>query len=175
MGTASVHEKDDRKGNLCYDSDGRAAWLILNPDSNSSAGPHYGEQSTPKNGKTRIIPMNADVMQALDAHRHRKGIWVFCDKMGAPLRDNLCKAPIKRAYKQAGLRHISWHVLRHTFASHLVMRGAPLPTVQELMGHSTITMTMRYAHLSPDAKRDAVKLLQSYGTIAAQTTGSFSN
>ena len=39
------------------------------------------------------------------------------------------------------------------------MRGAPLKTVQELMGHSTIEMTMRYAHLSPDAKREAVELL----------------
>jgi len=78
-----------------------------------------------------------------------------------------------RACKRAGLRRIGWHVCRHTFASHLVMRGAPIKAVQELMGHSTMEMTMRYSHLSPDVRRDAVGLLDKpavrvHGTIAAQ-------
>ena len=51
------------------------------------------------------------------------------------------------------------HVLRHTFASHLVMRGVPLKAVQELMGHATMEMTLRYAHLALDVRRDAVRLL----------------
>ena len=49
----------------------------------------------------------------------------------------------------------------HTFASHLAMRGATLKVIQELLGHSTITMTMRYAHLAPEVARDAVRLLDS--------------
>jgi len=52
------------------------------------------------------------------------------------------------------------HVLRHTFASRLVMAGVDIRTVQELMGHATIMMTMRYAHLSPDHKRGAMEAME---------------
>jgi site-specific recombinase XerD len=49
----------------------------------------------------------------------------------------------------AGLKGVTWHTLRHTFASRLVMEGVNLKTVQGLMGHKTIAMTARYAHLAP--------------------------
>lgn len=127
-----------------------------------------GNIGTPKNGKSRTIPMNEDVVAALRAHWHRRGIWVFCDEDGQSLCDYKCKKSLWRACRQAGLRKISWHVLRHIFAGHLVMRGAPLPTVKELLGHSMITMTMRYAHMTPDAKREAVRCLQANGTIVAR-------
>jgi site-specific recombinase XerD len=54
---------------------------------------------------------------------------------------------------------IGWHDLRHTYASHLAMRGVPLKVIQELMRHVTIEMTERYAHLSPDTRREAVGVL----------------
>lgn len=73
------------------------------------------------------------------------------------------KWPLWRAADGAGLTRFGWHVLRHTFASHLVMRSKPLKVVQEYLGHADITMTMRYSHLSPDIGIDAVAALDDVG------------
>jgi integrase len=54
---------------------------------------------------------------------------------------------------------IGWHDLRHTYGSHLAMRCVPLKVIQELMGHATIEMTLRYAHLAPEARESAVQQL----------------
>jgi len=117
-----------------------------------------GVIGTPKNGRTREVPL---CKQALDALRDRPriGPYVFCSPDGSMLTHAQTRWPLKRALKKAGLRHLGWHSLRHSFASHLVMRGAPIKSVQELLGHCSIEMTMRYAHLSPDVRRDVVKLL----------------
>lgn len=64
------------------------------------------------------------------------------------------------------------HALRHTFASRLVQRGVNLKTVQQLMGHKTLTMTMRYSHLSPQNLVDAIALLDRDAAPAAQLVGS---
>lgn len=120
-----------------------------------------GKVTTPKNGKPRNVPLCASALAALHAHRHLRGPLVFCNEDGAPITRNQAKGPLWIQCKRAGLREVGWHTLRHTFASHLVMRGAPLRTVQELLGHSTIKMTMRYSHLSPDAHRQAVALLDA--------------
>lgn len=124
---------------------------------------------TPKNHRTREVPLSEEALRALKAHRHLRGELVFCDEAGKMLTRHGCKWPLWAACERAGIRLIGWHVLRHTFASHLVMRGAPLKAVQELLGHQDIKMTMRYAHLSPDARRDAVRLLDGpvYGNLTA--------
>lgn len=128
---------------------------------------------TPKSGRSREVPLSDQALAALRGHRHLKGDLVFSSEDGGMLTAKSCKWPLWRACRRAGLRRVGWHVLRHTFASHLVMRGAPLKAVQELLGHADIKMTMRYAHLSPDARREAVRLLDSppNGTIAALLQG----
>jgi integrase len=60
----------------------------------------------------------------------------------------------------AGIDAFTWHCLRHTFASRLVMSGADLRTVAELLRHRTLAMVMRYAHLAPDFRMDAVQRMQ---------------
>jgi site-specific recombinase XerD len=107
------------------------------------------------------LPKLSDhALVSLKRHRHLRGELVFCGMDGKALAKGV-QVPLWRACKRAGLRRIGWHVLRHTFASHLVMRGVPFKAVQELLGHATIEMTMRYAHLSPSARRDAVQALDA--------------
>lgn len=120
-----------------------------------------GRVTTPKNRKAREIPLAPSVLMALKAHRHLRGELVFCDSAGRPLTKGECKHPLWRACRGAQLRRVGWHVLRHTFASHLAMRGVPVRTIQELLGHATLTMTLRYAHLAPEVTREAVTTLDA--------------
>ncbi len=131
---------------------------------------HFG---TPKGGRPREVPLTDRAIAALKAHRHLRGQYVFCNEDGTYLKNDTLRKHLNRICKRAGLREVGWHTLRHTFASHLVMKGVPLKAVQELMGHATIDMTMKYAHLSPDARREAIKVLErpAVGNGWAMTSG----
>lgn len=83
--------------------------------------------------------------------------YVFCNVDGSPIM-NIKKA-FSNAVKKAGLRNVSPHTLRHTFASHLVMSGVDLRTVQRLLGHKSITITMVYSHLTEDHLARSVEKL----------------
>lgn len=114
---------------------------------------------TPKNGKSRELPLCDTAVAILKRQKHLKGDYVFSEDDGRPLEINTMYRRLKFFCKKAGLRKIGFHTLRHTFASHLVMKGVPLKVTQELLGHSDIKMTLRYAHLSPDVKHDFIRRL----------------
>ncbi|MCZ6541884.1 MAG: site-specific integrase, partial [Nitrospinae bacterium] len=69
------------------------------------------------------------------------------------------KRSFHSALKKVGIKDFTFHDLRHTFASQLVMKGVDITTIKELLGHRTLTMTLRYAHLAPGHKVNAVELL----------------
>ena len=80
------------------------------------------------------------------------------------------------AQRKSGLRRIKWHELRHSFASILTTGGAPLRIVQSLLGHSTIRMTERYAHLAPGQSAAFMHLLStvpSKPSSSGQRSGQF--
>ena len=109
-----------------------------------------------KNHESRVIPMNDFVYEVLKKHpRHINSNYVFYNHDGNRF-DNITHG-LDGAAKRAGIGHICLHTLRHTFASHLVMSGVDLPTVQKLMGRKDIETTMRYARLSPDHLKAAVE------------------
>jgi integrase len=112
-----------------------------------------------KNGERREIPINETLRRTLETlPRHIKGPYVFWHgEEGKPYGE--LKKSFKSALKRTGIRDFTFHDLRHCFASHLVMAGCDLKTVQELLGHKTLTMTLRYAHLAPGHKVKAVGIL----------------
>ena len=86
-----------------------------------------------------------------------KGEYLFHDEEGNPLRD--VKRSFQTALRRAGIEDFRFHDLRHTSCSYLTMRGAPIQAVQGHAGHSSIKMTMRYSHLSPEFQKGSVQLL----------------
>jgi integrase len=112
-----------------------------------------------KHGEVRHIPMNDRAVKILRTLSSRlNSPWVFTSASGkTPMdADNFIYRTFKPALKKATINDFRWHDLRHTFASRLVMDGTDLRTVQELLGHKSFTMTVKYSHLSPRHKMDAV-------------------
>lgn len=119
---------------------------------------HSRDDWQSKTGKSRTIDINDNLFEFLKKYKYQRSEYVFCTRDNRPLVNNLNRR-FRNAAKRAGLRGISIHTLRHTFASHLVMAGVPLATISKLLGHADIKTTMIYAHLSPDHLKDAVNKL----------------
>jgi site-specific recombinase XerD len=128
-----------------------------------------------KTNNYRIIPMNGELYNTLlwlkDNYplpsRHnvkaraiprtdQQKEYVFCRRDGRPLKT--IDSAFKNACRKAGIK-ANLHMLRHSFASHLVMNGVDLVSVKELLGHTQISTTMVYAHLSPEYKANTVEKL----------------
>jgi integrase len=119
-----------------------------------------GKVTAPKGGRPRCIPMTKRLAEALRAHKHMRGPRVLCQEDGSPLTQKIVRNMGLRAGRKAGFAKQGIHVLRHTFCSHLAMRGAPARAIQELAGHQDLSTTQRYMHLSPAAIESAVRLLE---------------
>ena len=123
-------------------------------DIDFQAGTIFLRADAAKSKKHMIIPMNATVRETLTAWKEQEkkdsGL-VFANPLTGKKFDN-CNNSWKSLLKAAGIEKFRWHDMRHDFASRLVMNGVDLNTVRELLGHSDIKMTMRYAHLAPEKR-----------------------
>lgn len=113
-----------------------------------------------KSAKPRVVPLNEPAQQAIRRRmawraRHApESPWVFAREGGQQVK--CVRNGFVKACEKAGIKDFTFHDLRHTAASWLVSDGVPLEVVKELLGHSSITMTERYAHLAPHKVREAV-------------------
>lgn len=125
-----------------------------------------------KTGVAKVIPMSAGLRKTLEALPRGIGPSpVFNRGDGSAFYALEVQRAFRVAIKIAKLRdELTPHSLRHTFASWLVMKGTPLRTVQHLLGHASITMTLRYAHLSPEHLAGAVDLIAEVASLEGVKT-----
>ena len=113
-----------------------------------------------KNGHARVVPVNEELWKVLSSlPRHLHSPYVFAKKDGARYHPDGLKKAFSGALKRAGIEDFRFHDLRHCAASILVMAGVDLFTVSQLLGHRTLAMTKRYAHLAPSHLSDAAQAL----------------
>lgn len=111
-----------------------------------------------KSGKTRHIPLNSEAFAVLVKWRNESSSKRYVFTLTGDRLDNI-KTAFTNVLKTAEITNFRFHDLRHTFASNLAMKAVDLNTIRELLGHSDLQMTMRYAHLAPNVKAKAVELL----------------
>ncbi|MCB1777865.1 MAG: site-specific integrase [Candidatus Competibacteraceae bacterium] len=129
-----------------------------------------GDTQGNKTIEARYIPLNQEAHAVLTTwiQQRQPVVWIFPGQQGARL-DNISSS-WERVRRTAALVDFRWHDLRHTFASKLVMAGVDLNTVRELLGHTSLDMTLRYAHLAPEHKAAAVGKLDAPARDISQTT-----
>ena len=120
-------------------------------------------QESTKSNKIRYVPLIKEAVQVLTRRKTEAGgDYVFSRKNNNDfLKIEYCRRNIQRITKACGMRKIGWHLLRHSYASHLSEKGISVIVIKELLGHSDIKTTMRYAHLGSSTMKEAVKVLES--------------
>ncbi|MFA5471671.1 MAG: site-specific integrase [Acholeplasmataceae bacterium] len=119
-----------------------------------------GVLGSTKGNKIRYIPMTQGLYDRLMATTSKTG-FVLKGPDGLRFRPECSRTSIHTICDKAKLRQIGWHKLRHTFASRLAEKGVNPIVIKELMGHSDIRTTMKYAHLGQHTLRDAIKTLET--------------
>jgi len=113
-----------------------------------------------KTDEARQIPVTNDLEECFEdikKRRQTKTGYIFSNRNGGHMRD--IKTSFKSALKRAKITDFRPHDLRHTFASHYIMRGGSLKALKEILGHKDIKMTMRYAHLSKEFAKEEIQLM----------------
>lgn len=118
-----------------------------------------GHIGSPKNNKYRSIYLAQDILGVLQTRKKDKGL-LFPDSHGSYLSRFSCRHKLEKFCRKANVKKISWHGLRHSFASQLATNGVSLKTIQELLGHSDLKMVQRYAHLEPVTLKEAIRTLE---------------
>lgn len=132
----------------------------------------YLELTETKNNKARHIPLNDDMIKLLEGVQKRDDDFVFHGSLGQPLK--CIKVAWQNALRKSGITDFRFHDLRHTFASHFIMKGGDLLTLKEILGHSSMKMVERYAHLASAHKRRQINVLSGAFTtshLSATWTG----
>ncbi len=132
-------------------------------------------QENTKGRRFRIFPLSGALLQffrELKAKRISVGRHVFTDEDGNPIcPDHFCQRLFYKACDTAGVRRLRFHDIRHTFASHFMMKGGNIFELQKLLGHSEIKDTMIYAHLTKDHLKRAATILQFAPRSAEEKNG----
>jgi integrase len=117
--------------------------------------------SSPKNYRSRFVPMTTAVHEMLSASSGQpENAFVFVGQRGGAVPESTAGKGLRRLCLLAGIRPIGWHVLRHTFATQLVAEDVNIRVIQTLLGHSSLVVTERYAHVAPTTSRKAIDRLK---------------
>ena len=129
--------------NLVNPRNGRGNWIVR----------------TPKGGRPRWVPLSGPLIKAL-RELPRRGEYVLTSNAGRHLTPNGLASRLRTVQRHASLAPCGPHILRHTFCSHLVLRGVHVRTIQKLAGHAELATTEVYMHLVSEVEEDAIRRLR---------------